>query len=61
MSDLSPLAKLGITVVVAATLTYFLVSWLVLNSPLADAIGETAGSLAALLLIVSVIGTARAD
>ncbi|WP_426508374.1 hypothetical protein ACPPVO_58075 [Dactylosporangium sp. McL0621] len=58
---LSPLAKLGVTVVVIAALSWFFVSWLVLDSPLTDAIGETAGSLAVVLLIVSVIGTARAD
>ncbi|MFI5913661.1 hypothetical protein [Dactylosporangium sp. NPDC051541] len=58
---LSPLAKLIITLIATAAVTWFFVSWLVLNSPLTDAIGETAGSLAALLLIVSVIGTAKAN
>jgi hypothetical protein len=56
----SPLAKLGITIVATAAMGWFFVSWLVLKSPLTDAIGETAGSLAVLLLIVSVIGMARA-
>ncbi|MFG2037991.1 hypothetical protein [Dactylosporangium sp. NPDC048998] len=56
----SPLAKLGIGIVAVASLAYFLVSWRVLHSPLTEAIGETAGSLAVVLLIVSVIGTARA-
>ena len=36
------------------------VSWLVLGSPLTDAIGETVGSLAGILLVVSIIGAARA-
>ncbi|WP_432980890.1 hypothetical protein [Dactylosporangium sp. CA-233914] len=58
---LSPLAKLGVAVVVTAALTWFFVSWLVLKSPLTDAIGETVGSLAVVLLIVSVIGMARTD
>jgi cytochrome c oxidase assembly factor CtaG len=57
---LSPLAKLGITLVATAAMSWFFVSWLVLKSPLTDAIGETVGSLAAVLLIVSVIGMARA-
>lgn len=55
----SPLAKLGIGIVAVGSLAWFLVSWLVLNSPLTDAIGETVGSLAVVLLIVSVIGAVR--
>ncbi|WP_432832254.1 hypothetical protein [Dactylosporangium sp. CA-092794] len=55
----SPLAKLGIATVSAAALAWFFISWQVLHSPLADAIGETAGTLAVVLLIVSVIGTTR--
>ncbi|MGI5245824.1 hypothetical protein [Dactylosporangium sp. CA-139066] len=62
MTDLpegfSPLAKVGLSVLAVAALTWFLVSWLVLHSPLTDAIGETAGSLTAVLLVVSVIGMA---
>ncbi|WP_433611249.1 hypothetical protein ACQP2P_43715 [Dactylosporangium sp. CA-139114] len=62
---MSNLAKLGVTVVAVAALSWFFVSWLVLKSPLTDAIGETMGSLAAVMLIVSVIGsvigTARAE
>ncbi|MET7419311.1 hypothetical protein [Dactylosporangium sp. NPDC005555] len=57
----SPLAMLGVATVGALGLTWFLVSWLVLGSPLTDAIGETVGSLAVILLIVSIIGAARAD
>ncbi|GAA2351074.1 hypothetical protein [Dactylosporangium salmoneum] len=55
------MAKLGVAVVAIATLAWFLVSWLVLHSPLTDAIGETAGVLAGVLLVVSVIGTVRAS
>jgi hypothetical protein len=59
--SLSPRAKLGVTAVAIAAVSWFFVSWLVLGSPLTDAIGETAGTLAVVLLIVSVIGTAWAD
>ncbi|WP_433211391.1 hypothetical protein ACQP00_50410 [Dactylosporangium sp. CS-047395] len=58
---MSALAKLGVTVVIAAAVIYFVVSWRVFNSPLTDAIGETFGSLAVLLLVVAIIGTARAN
>jgi hypothetical protein len=57
---LSPLAKFGVGTVAASALAWFLTSWLVLKSPLTDAIGETVGSLAVVLLVVSVIGVARA-
>ncbi|MEV0561666.1 hypothetical protein [Dactylosporangium sp. NPDC050588] len=60
-SGFSLLALLGVGAVSALGLTWFLVSWLVLGSPLTDAIGETVGSLAAILLIVSIIGAARAS
>jgi hypothetical protein len=56
----SPLAMIGVGTIGALGLTWFLVSWLVLGSPLTDAIGETVGSLAGILLIVSIIGAARA-
>ena len=56
----SPLAMVGVGTVGTLGLTWFLVSWLVLGSPLTDAIGETVGSLAGILLIVSIIGAARA-
>jgi hypothetical protein len=56
----SPLAMIGVGTVGILGLTWFLVSWLVLGSPLTDAIGETVGSMAAILLIVSIIGAARA-
>ena len=56
----SPLAKFGISTVAACALAWFLISWLVLGSPLTDAIGETVGSLAVVLLVVSIVGVARA-
>ena len=55
----SPLALIGVGTVGVLGLTWFLVSWLVLGSPLTDAIGETVGSLAVILLVVSIIGAAR--
>lgn len=60
-AGLSPLAMAGVASVAVLGLGWFLVSWLVLGSPLTDAIGETVGSLAAILLIVSIIGAARAS
>jgi hypothetical protein len=56
----SPLAMIGVGTVGVLGLAWFLVSWLVLGSPLTDAIGETVGSLAGILLIVSIVGAARA-
>jgi hypothetical protein len=58
---MTALAKLGVTAIVAAAVSYFIVSWRVFDSPLTDAIGETFGSLTVLLLVVSIIGTARAS
>ncbi|WP_433052927.1 hypothetical protein [Dactylosporangium sp. CS-033363] len=58
---MTALAKLGVTAVIAAAVTYFFLSWRVFKSPLTDAIGETFGSLAVLLLVVSIIGTTRAN
>ena len=57
----SPMAKLAVGTVAAASLSWFFVSWLVLDSPLTDAIGETVGTLAVVLLIVSIVGMARGD
>ena len=59
--DFSPMAKLAVGTVAAASMTWFFVSWLVLHSPLTDAIGETVGSLAVVLLVVSIVGMARVD
>jgi hypothetical protein len=56
---LSPLAKIAVGTVATAALSWFLISWLVMHSPLTDAIGETVGALAVVLLVVSVVGMAR--
>jgi len=56
---MSPRAKAGVGVVVAAALLWFLVSWRVLDSPLIDAVGETLGALAVLLIVVSLAGALR--
>ena len=49
----------GVVLTVALSLIWFYVSWQVLGSPFADAVGETVGSLAAVLLIVSIVGAIR--
>ena len=56
---MSGLAIAGVVLTVVLALTWFYVSWRVLKSPLTDAVGETVGSLAAVLLIVSIVGAIR--
>ena len=56
---LSPLAVLGVIAIPGLGLGWFFVSWRVLASPLTDAIGETVGSLAVVLLAVSIVGASR--
>jgi len=56
---MSPLAIAAVVLTTILSVTWFFISWAVLNSPLTDAIGETAGSLAVVLLIVSIVGVAR--
>ena len=56
---MSRLAFVVVALVVVASATWLLVSWIVLKSPLADAIGETAGSLSVALVLVSVVGSLR--
>jgi hypothetical protein len=56
---MSPLAIAAVVVTTILSMTWFFISWAVLNSPLTDAIGETAGSLAVVLLVVSIVGVAR--
>jgi hypothetical protein len=56
---MSRLAFAGVVLTVVLSLTWFYVSWQVLESPLTDAVGETVGSLAAVLLIVSIVGAIR--
>jgi hypothetical protein len=38
---------------------WFAVSWLVLDSPVVDAVGEAAGGVVAVLVLVSVVGALR--
>jgi hypothetical protein len=56
---MSPLAIVAVVVTTVLSLSWFFISWAVLHSPLTDAIGETAGSLAVVLLVVSIVGMAR--
>jgi hypothetical protein len=56
---MSGLAIAGVVLTAVLALTWFYVSWQVLKSPLTDAVGETVGSLAAVLLIVSIVGAIR--
>jgi hypothetical protein len=56
---MSPGARLGVIITGLLTLTWFFVSWIVMDSPLTDAVGETAGGLTAGLLVVSMVGAAR--
>lgn len=56
---MSRLAVAGVVLTVVAAVTWFYISWQVLKSPLTDAVGETVGSLAAVLLILSIVGAIR--
>jgi hypothetical protein len=58
--SMTPKAKFAVGLTAVLAVLWFMVSWLVLNSPLTDAIGETAGSLAVALLVISIFGAARA-
>jgi hypothetical protein len=57
---MTPMAMVAVAVTVLLALLWFVVSWLVLHSPLTDAVGETAGSLAVALLVISILAAARA-
>jgi hypothetical protein len=48
-----------VALVVVAAAGWLFMSWLVLDSPLVDAIGETAGSVALGLVLVSILGALR--
>ena len=56
---LTPLAAFAVVLTGVLALAWFVVSWRVLHSPLADAIGETAGALAVALLVISIVGAIR--
>jgi hypothetical protein len=52
-------ASVAVAAIVALAIAWFSVSWMLLDSPLVDAIGEAAGGVVAILVIVSVIGEVR--
>lgn len=56
---MSGMAIFAVTLTAVLSLGWFLVSWAMFNSPLVDAIGETAGTLAVVLLLVSIVGAVR--
>ena len=56
---MSRLAVVTVALVLVAAVSWLFMSWLVLDSPLGDAIGETAGSLALGLVVVSFVGALR--
>lgn len=41
------------------TVCWFVVSWIVLDSPLVDALGEAFGGVLALLVMISIVGSMR--
>ncbi len=53
---LSRLAAAGVASTIALTVGWFLVSWVVLNSPVVDALGEALGGVALVLVLVSIFG-----
>ena len=53
---MTPMAVFAVVLTGILAFVWFVVSWLVLHSPLTDAIGETAGSLAVALLVISILG-----
>jgi hypothetical protein len=56
---MSRLALVMVALVVVAAAGWLFMSWLVLDSPLIDAIGETVGSVALGLVLVSILGALR--
>jgi hypothetical protein len=50
---------LALTGIVALAAGWFGVSWLVLKSPVVDAVGEAAGGVVTVLVVVSVFGAFR--
>jgi hypothetical protein len=56
---MSRLALVMVALVVVAAASWLFMSWLVLDSPLIDAIGETGGSVALGLVLVSILGALR--
>jgi hypothetical protein len=58
-TKMSRLALATVVLVVALAVTWILVSWRMLHSPLVDAVGEAAGTVFLALLVVSVVGAVR--
>ena len=56
---MSPLGMLGVVTVCTLAGSWFLVSWLVLDSPVIDAVGETAGATLLALVLISIVGALR--
>jgi hypothetical protein len=50
---------LALTGIVSLAVGWFGVSWLVLKSPIVDAVGEAAGGVVTVLVVVSVFGAFR--
>jgi hypothetical protein len=53
---MSRLALVGVVATITLALSYFVISWQMLNSPLVDAIGETAGGTLLALVLISFVG-----
>lgn len=58
-APMSRMAMLGVAVTVTAAGAWFYVSYQVLDSPFIDAVGETLGGMAVVLLLVSIFGAMR--
>jgi hypothetical protein len=58
-APMSRAAMAAVALVGLLAVAWFVVSWRVLGSPLVDAVGEAAGGILALLVIVSIFGAVR--
>jgi hypothetical protein len=52
-------AVLAVAAIAVLAVTWFAVSWIGLGSPVVDAVGEAAGGVVAVLVLVSVFGAVR--
>jgi hypothetical protein len=60
LSDVDASAEpFAVAAIAVLSLTWFGVSWLLMGSPVTDAVGEAAGGVAAVLVLVSVVGAIR--
>jgi hypothetical protein len=53
---MSPRGVAGVSIVLVLALCWFLVSWRLLGSPLVDALGEAAGGVLAILVVIALGG-----